>query len=351
MFYSAHKLCDQIHPDNATLIAQLVTFVLIPIPDIIQIVRISRQKSTSGISPTSILLRFLYCTANLGNALTIPYTFAATECCQNAGLSIPSCMLDMLVVLQAAALWGSNAISTIVFLLKHRDRTPRILSSPSGELALSRSFSLYPPWTPGVGFISAICIIASGGILPISLSYIIPLFAINESYWGSLEAWSFGLNIITAALAFLQGIPQIALTGTILFGKGARSNLSRKDADLAAARRTEFWFLTLNAGKWILLAAVWTTWFGQRVYENINFYLPVLWVVGAQVYLDYLVVGVEDTLLAWMVWSSRRRDWDTDSVISDHRVENGSPARPTEQTPLLTGGMRWHDDGAQDWAN
>lgn len=351
MFHSSHKLCDQIHPNSPTLILQLITFFLIPIPDIIQCVRISHQKSTSGISPTSVLLRFLYCTANLGNALTIPYTFAATECCQSSGLSVPSCMLNMLVVLQAAVLWGSNAISTVVFLFKHNDHTPHILSYPSGELALSRPFSLYPPWTPGVGFISTICFIASAGILPISLSYIIPLFAVNESYWGSLEAWSFGLNIITAGLAFLQGIPQIALTGTILFGK--RNNLARKDADLATARRMEFWFLTFNAVKWVLLAVVWTTWFGQRLYENINFYLPVLWVVGAQVYLDYLVVGVEDTLLAWMVWSSRRRDWETSSDISDHRAETGStsPARSTEQTPLLTGGMRWHDDGEQDWTN
>ncbi|KAF3190581.1 hypothetical protein TWF788_008101 [Orbilia oligospora] len=352
MFYSSHKLCDQIHPDTSTLVLQLVPFVLIPITDIIQCIRISRQKSTSGISPTSILLRFLYCTANLGNAFTIPYTFAATECCRNSGLSIPSCMLNMLVVLHAVVLWGSNTISTIVFLFKHNDQTPRILSFPSGELAVSRPFSLYPPWTPGSGFIATICIIASAGILPISLSYIIPLFAVNESYWGSLEAWSFGLNIITAGLAFLQGIPQIALTGAILFGKRERiHNLSKKDTDLIAARKMEFWFLTINAAKWVLLAAVWTTWFGQRLYENINFYLPVLWVVGAQVYLDYLIVGVEDTLLAWMVWSSKRRDWETESVMSDGGVENGSFMRPTEQTPLLTSGMRWHDEGGQDWTS
>ncbi|KAK6355986.1 hypothetical protein TWF718_000361 [Orbilia javanica] len=353
MFYSSHKLCDQIHPDTPTLIFQLIPFVLIPIPDIIQCVRISHQKSTSGISPTSVLLRFLYCTANLGNALTIPYTFAATECCQNAGLSVSSCMLNMLVVLQAAVLWGSNAISTIVFLFRHNDQTPRIFSSPSGELALSRPFSLYPPWTPGVGFISTICIMASAGILPISISYIIPLFIVNESYWGSLEAWSFGLNIITAGLAFLQGIPQIALTGTILLGKTDTTNFSRKDAELATARSMEFWFLTISAAKWTLLAAVWTTWFGQRLYENINFYLPVLWVVGAQIYLDYIVVGVEDTLLAWMVCrSNARRDWETNSDISEYsRVENSGPPRPTEQTPLLTGGMRWHEEGGHDWAN
>ncbi|KAK6337311.1 hypothetical protein TWF730_002716 [Orbilia blumenaviensis] len=353
MFYSTHNLCDQIHPDTSTLVLQLLPFILIPIPDIIQCIRVSRQRSTTGISPTSVLLRFLYCTANLGNALTIPYTFAATECCQTSKLSVPSCALNLLVVLQAAVLWGSNGISTAIFLLKHHDHTPRILPSPSGELTLSKPLRLYPPWTPGAGFISIICAIASIGVLPISLSYIIPLFPANESYWYSLEAWSFGLNITTAGLAFLQGIPQIALTGAILLGRAGRSNdFAKKDVDLAAARRIELWFLVLNATKWILLAVVWTSWFGQRLYENINFYLPVLWVVGAQVYLDYLVVGIEDTLLAWMVWSGRRKDWKGASDVSVHSVENGCRSvPPTERTPLLTGGMRWHDEGGQEWAS
>ncbi|KAK6530991.1 hypothetical protein TWF281_007817 [Arthrobotrys megalospora] len=261
-------------------------------------------------------------------------------------------MLNVLVVLQAAVLWGSTAISTVIFLLHHNDQTPRILSSPSGELTLSKPFSLYPPWTPGVGFISTVCTAASAGILSISLAYILPLFTVDESYWSSLEAWSFGLNIMTAGLAFVQGIPQIALTGAILLGKRERRSPSRKDVDLAAARTLELWVLASNAAKWVLLGMVWTTWFGQRLYENINFYLPVLWVVGAQAYLNYLMVGVEDTLLAWMVWSGKRRYWESSDDIGDHGVESRSPStRPTERTPLLAGGMRWHDEGGQDWAS
>ncbi|KAF3911312.1 hypothetical protein ABW21_db0204268 [Orbilia brochopaga] len=308
MFYSTHDLCDQIRPDSITLALQLFTFLLIPVPDILQCIRISRTKSTAGVSPSSVLLRFLFCTVNLGNSLVIP---------------------------------------TVMFLINDTDRKPRILASSIGTIKLSSGSSAYPPWTPGRVFISILCLLASAGVIPVSLAYIVPFLPTTEGYWNTLEAWSFGLNILTACLAVLQGLPQITLTTILCLRRQAadadvpktRAAGAVSDEDRMLARKLDFWQAIAGAVKWSLLAAVWTTWFGSRLYENINFYLPVLWVVGAQTYLDYLIVGFEDTVVAWLLWAEGRSTRPYKMAAQQ--------AAPTERTPLLTG-IRWHEEGGQD---
>lgn len=58
------------------------------------------------------------------------------------------------------------------------------------------------------------------------------------------------------------------------------------------------------------MAAMWTVWFGGRLYANINFYLPVMWLVGAQVYWNYLVIAGEELMLFWLVRGIRDEDVD-----------------------------------------
>ncbi|EWC45471.1 hypothetical protein DRE_00870 [Drechslerella stenobrocha 248] len=349
MFYSEHDLCDQIRPDDFTLIVQLVPFLLIPAPEVLQCIRIASAKSVVGISPTWVLLRFLFCTVNLGNVLVLPYTFAATDCCVKRNLTAQSCASCLLLVLQAGLVWLCNGISTILFLVYYIDRKPRILASSIGIIKLSSTTSTHPPWTPDRRTISILCLVGSAGLIPISVAYIVPLFPTTEAYWYSLEAWSFGLNIFTACLAVMQGLPQIRLAGTLCRLRWAgemdraraaaatgapdeeeRERGTKKDLGLRCA--------VFGSIRWAIMAAVWTTWFGARLYENINFYLPVLWVVGAQVYLNYLVVGLEDAMVAWVLWRDGRAS------------SRGRPITPTlasERTPLLIG-VRWHESGGQE---
>ncbi|KAK6544835.1 hypothetical protein TWF694_001516 [Orbilia ellipsospora] len=342
MFYSNHDLCDQIRPEAIVFLVQLIPFFLIPIPEILQYVRITEQKSTKGISPTAVLLRFLFCTVNFGNALTIPYTFAAAECCQKSESGIASCALNMLVVVHAGFLWLCNAISTIVFLFYYKDPKPRLVSSASGDIRISAGTKLYPPWTPDHSLISTVCLVSSITIIPISLFYIIPLSATTDSYWYTLEGWSFGLNISAAALAFVQGLPQATLTGRILLRQRQTGHEAGFKDDNSTMKKLEFLYLSTNSLKWFVLAGVWTTWFGGRLYANINFYLPVLWIVGAQVYLNYLIVAVEDAILAWVFWFQGTSG-------SKKPVEANQADTPNERTPLLPGGIRWHDDGGEQW--
>ncbi|KAK6332252.1 hypothetical protein TWF696_002973 [Orbilia brochopaga] len=348
MFYSTHDLCDQIRPEPPTLVLQLLLFLLIPVPDILQCVRIARTKSTAGISPSSVLLRFLFCTVNFGNALVLPYTFAATECCAKRQLAPPACLSCLLVVIQAGFVWLSTGVSTVVFLVYYTDRKPRILASSIGTIKLSSGSATYPPWTPGRGFISVLALLATAGAIPISLAYIVPMFPITEFYWHTLEAWSFGLNILTACLAVVQGLPQITLTTILcLRRQTAEADVTKSRAAAAAseenrklARKLDIWQAMAGSVRWVLLAGAWTTWFGSRLYENINFYLPVLWVVGAQTYLDYLVVGVEDLIVAWTLWVEGQSSQRGKAIVRQQ-------AAPTERTPLLTG-IRWHEEGGQD---
>ncbi|EPS43392.1 hypothetical protein H072_2677 [Dactylellina haptotyla CBS 200.50] len=263
----------------------------------------------------------------------------------------------MLVVIQAAFGWICSAISTTIFLAYNVDQKPQIVSSPSGSVRLSSPLELYPPWTPGRGFISTLCIASSVVLIPTSLLYIIPAFPTTEPYWHTLEVWSFGLNILSAGLAFVQGIPQVTLTGFLLLRQTENSVQPSTEGTNASFQRMELLYYISSALKWFILAGVWTTWFGARLYGNMNFYLPVLWVVGAQVYLNYLVVGLEDIIVAWMLWCGPRaaskgktgaRPTETSTTISVG-ARNHGPAN--ERTPLLASGMRWHDEGGEQWTS
>ncbi|KAJ6259395.1 hypothetical protein Dda_6296 [Drechslerella dactyloides] len=351
MFYSTHDLCDQVRADSLDLALQLLPFLLIPVPDILQCIRITRVRSTVGISPSSVLLRFLFCTVNLGNALVLPYTFAATECCSKRRLAPAACMSCLLIILHAAFLtFRGDVYSTVIFLIYDTDRKPRILASSIGTIKLSSGSANYPPWTPGRGLISTLCLLASVGVIPISLVYIVPFVPTTDAYWTTLEAWSFGLNILTACLAVMQGLPQITLT-TILCLRERAADADRtkptaatapSEQDRKLAKKLGVWQAMAGSVRWLLLAAAWTTWFGSRLYENINFYLPVLWVVGAQGYMNYMVVGFEDLVVAWMLRAES-------NISHRHRMigRQATQPAPTERTPLLTG-IRWHEEGGQE---
>lgn len=100
-------------------------------------------------------------------------------------------------------------------------------------------------------------------------------------------------------------------------------------------------YLVLKTFLWFLLAGLWTTWFGRRIYANINFYIPMLWVVGAETWVNYAIAGVEDGILV-LVMLRKRMDGGAEPQMSQNqqsrsREETVRQGEPDERTPLLGG--------------
>jgi len=309
------------------LLAHLITVAFIPVPYLIQCSHFVAHKSTGDFSPTSILLSFLFCTVNLAHVINIPYTFSAIECCSKRNLSGIECSANLAVVIQAGFVWFCNAILTIAFLSYHvvqKVSVVPIVAPADSERRILRLSWLLEPWTPSRSIIIFVCCTSTVVLIPFSVLFLAAVYPTNVSYWLTLGAWSYALNVASTALALFQGIPQI-----------------RKFSKVEKPTGISMVYLVLKTFLWFLLAGLWTTWFGRRIYANINFYIPMLWVVGAETWVNYAIAGVEDGILV-LVMLRKRMDGGAEPQMSQNqqsrsREETVRQGEPDERTPLLGG--------------